>query len=145
MTLAIAGLFVAVIPVALVQGLVLLPREYDALAARGVPERVMLVRCGMGVGGDSHHYGCRLRSAYAGQVRERAFDTDLRNRRAPDGTIGAVVDPQEPGHWVLPEELANREGAGWSGSKMLLAGMSAIAAAFFLTATAFEPRRRLRG
>jgi hypothetical protein len=122
------------------RGLVTLPHRYDDLSARGVPVRLQVIRCGTGVGGDSRGYGCRVRLDY-GAYTTTWKEGDVRPMTSPDGTLGGVVDPRDPGVHATAYELAHRSGAGPRGTEVFMAFVSLLlAVAVALVSAAARPR-----
>ena len=132
------GFLVAAVAV-LWQGLVTSPHEYADLAARGVPVRVEITSCGPGQGGDSHGYGCRLRTDHQGHVHSWRVDKDVRTQAGPDGAANGVVDPLHPSRSALAEDVDQRSST--PARALLTAAFFTVMAA--LTAwAAFWKRRR---
>lgn len=127
---------------ALWHGLVTLPHRYDALQARGVPVRVSLVECGSGKGGDSHGYGCLLRTDYRGTVHQWRVDRNIRAETGADGEAAGLVDPAHPNHSALVEDVARRTGTG--GRAVLFAGFC-LAMSVLTGALTVRQRRRSAG
>lgn len=123
-------------------GLVTLPHEYDALSSRGVPVRVHVVRCGPGEGNDSRGYGCQLRTDYAGHTHQWPVDRDVRAETGSDGAVDGLVDPQDPGHSALAEDVARRTGTG--GVVLVFAAISGTAC-LTIVAVLLRQRRRWAG
>ena len=110
------------------RGLVTLPHRYADLRAHGVPVRLYVVRCGRGLGGDSHAVGCRVRLDYGGYSATWKED-DVRRQASADGTIGGVVDPVQPEIHATAAELSTRAGAGFRGSSVFAALLATLLAA----------------
>jgi hypothetical protein len=102
-----AGFVVAAVAV-LWHGLVTLPHEYADLASRGVPVRVQITDCGPGEGGDSHGYGCRLRTDVDGHVHQWRVNRDVRVQAGPDGAANGLADPLHPDRSALAEDVDHR-------------------------------------
>ncbi|HEX2893957.1 MAG TPA: hypothetical protein VHO29_08140 [Marmoricola sp.] len=120
-------------------GLVALPQRYDALQSRGVPVRVSLVECGSGKGGDSHGYGCLVRTDYRGSVRQWRVDRNVRAETGADGEAAGLVDPRHPGNSALVDDVARRTGTG--GRAVLFAGLC-LALSVLTGALTVRKRRR---
>ena len=123
-------------------GLVTVPHEYRSLADRGVPVRARITRCGEGVGGDSHGYGCRLETDYAGHVHRWSVDRDVRRQAGPDGAANGVVDPLHPDRSALAEDVDHR--AAVPGRAIVTASFMAVMALLTAGAALWARRRAQR-
>jgi hypothetical protein len=118
-------------------GLVSLPHQYDALAARGVPVRVQVVRCGVGQGSDSRGFGCTVRTDYEGRTHQWRVDRDVRAETGSDGEAAGLADPQDPGRSALTRDVVGRTGTG---APVIF--FAAVAAAVCVVTTVVQVRRR---
>jgi hypothetical protein len=120
-------------------GLVTMPREYHDLATRGTPVRVQITSCGPGVGGDSHGYGCRLRTDYEGHVHRWRVDRDVRAEAGPDGAADGLVDPVQPGRSALVRDVDHRSSV--PDKALFVGGFFGVMAVLTAGAAAWTRRR----
>lgn len=92
----------------ILRSLVIVPREYDRLAAVGVPAKGQVVSCYHGKGAD-----CWLSYTYGGVSRRAVYGQDLGQFGAVGSAVDLLVDPSDPSTVFTVHDVRTRYVGAW--------------------------------